>query len=165
MRAIPGQCAARMPRLLPHPQRRPSPQDHEAIPSLLQSRAPSPGHQPAHQPAHPLPIRATPAGQGNDHGSPCPRRLASRLPPTDTGRVNTAPRCLNLGQGFPATTCCPTARYNRIAFPITSNGTGAYSLANAIGHKLSNSVNCQVSRMRCQIGHIGLWFACFCVQF
>jgi hypothetical protein len=59
LRAIPGQCAAGMPRLLPHPERTPSVQDHEAVSGLLQSRPAPPGHQPA----HPLPIRATPAGQ------------------------------------------------------------------------------------------------------
>jgi len=91
LRAIPGQCTARMPGLLPHPERAPSVQDYEAVSGLLQSRPAPPGHQPA----HPLLIRATPAGQGNDHGSPCPRPLASRLPPAHTGSTLTPTRCLS----------------------------------------------------------------------
>jgi hypothetical protein len=114
LRAIPGQCTARMPGLLPHPERAPSIQDHEAVSGLLQSR-PAPS---GHQPAHPLLIRATPAGQGNDHGSPCPRRLASRLPPAHTGSTLTPSRCLSVSQWRAS---CPPASgglvvgYNRIA--------------------------------------------------
>lgn len=72
-----------MPRLLPHPERAPSPQDKDAVSGLVQSRPPSPGHRPA----HPAPVTATAEAEyGKDHLSPLPRWLASRLPPANIGR-------------------------------------------------------------------------------